>query len=138
MREALVILVVMLALVVLTAIRYRKQIAGMIQIARALKSARDQLRGAQPPAREKQPLETKPLVNCARCGTWVPQDRAISLRGGTSYCSTACPERNGSPFETGFRFGSASHHAGNGAGYASGRLQTKQILPFSVETPYYL
>ena len=33
------------------------------------------------------------LVRCASCGTWMPRSRAVSLRGGTTYCSHACLER---------------------------------------------
>jgi hypothetical protein len=92
MREALVILVVMVILLALTAVRYRKQIAGMIHIWRALKSARDQIKGAQIPKSEAQPAPAGQLVNCAKCGNWVPEQSAINLRGGTFYCSTACLE----------------------------------------------
>ena len=92
MREALVILFVMAIIVILTAVRYRKQIAGAVQIWRALKSARDQIRDSGPTRREEQPAQAGPLVNCARCGTWVPENRAIDLRGGIFYCSTACLE----------------------------------------------
>ncbi|HEX7316684.1 MAG TPA: hypothetical protein VF297_22470 [Pyrinomonadaceae bacterium] len=33
------------------------------------------------------------LLRCAACGTWMPASRAVSLRGGASYCSHACLER---------------------------------------------
>ncbi len=33
------------------------------------------------------------LLRCAACGTWMPASRAVSLRGGTNYCSHACLER---------------------------------------------
>jgi hypothetical protein len=33
------------------------------------------------------------LLRCAACGTWMPASRAVSLRGGTTYCSHACLER---------------------------------------------
>lgn len=34
------------------------------------------------------------LVRCARCGTWVPEARALRLpgKGGAAYCSRACLE----------------------------------------------
>ena len=91
MREAFFILLVILILLALTAVRYRKQIVGMIHIWRSLKSARDQIRDRQQP-RSEEPITAGPLVNCARCGTWVPEQRAIKLRGGTFYCSTSCLE----------------------------------------------
>jgi hypothetical protein len=33
------------------------------------------------------------LQRCAACGTWMPASRAVSLRGGATYCSHACLER---------------------------------------------
>lgn len=90
MREAFFILLVILILLGLTAVRYRKQIAGMIQIWRTLKSARDQIREKQP--KREEGIPAGPLVSCAKCGTWVPEQRAIKLRGGTFYCSASCLE----------------------------------------------
>lgn len=91
MKEALVILVVFAIILVLTAVRYRRQIAGAIQIWRSLKAAREQLRTKAPPP-DKEPVAVGKLVNCAKCGTWVPEKKAISLRGGIFYCSSTCLE----------------------------------------------
>jgi hypothetical protein len=33
------------------------------------------------------------LKRCAACGTWMPASRAVSLRGGATYCSHTCLER---------------------------------------------
>jgi hypothetical protein len=90
MKEAFVILLVIFALLALTAIRYRRQIVGVIQIWRSLKAMRSQANEKQvPPATTS---SSGALVNCAKCGTWVPEQRAIKLRGGVIYCSTACME----------------------------------------------
>ena len=32
------------------------------------------------------------LINCAKCGTWIPQNKAIKLRSGVYYCSSKCVE----------------------------------------------
>ena len=90
MRETLFILLVIGVLLALTAIRYRKQIAAVLHIWRSLKTVRQQVKQNQPSA-----VETKTsgrLVNCAKCGTWVPEERAIQLRGGSNYCSATCLE----------------------------------------------
>ena len=92
MKEALVILFVLAIIAILTAVRYRRQISGMIQIWRTLKSARDQIKQGRGTSPMEPPSAAGPLVNCARCGTWVPENRAIDLRGGIFYCSTACLE----------------------------------------------
>jgi hypothetical protein len=42
--------------------------------------------------RKSQGLESK-LVRCVKCGTWIPADRAITLRAGlATYCSRECLE----------------------------------------------
>jgi hypothetical protein len=83
MKEGFFILLVICVLAALTAARYRKQIAGMIGLARALKDAKDAaLRGKQ--VGGEQP--SVQLVNCAGCGVWVPQSKAI-LRQQTHYCA---------------------------------------------------
>jgi hypothetical protein len=34
------------------------------------------------------------LVRCDRCGTWIPAERALSLKSGlASFCSTECMEK---------------------------------------------
>lgn len=46
----------------------------------------------QTPASPKRAAGEK-LRRCAACGTWMPASRAVSLRGGATYCSHACLER---------------------------------------------
>ena len=93
MKEALVILLVLAVILVLTAVRYRRQIAGMIQIWRSLKAMRQQIKQKQRRGDvEPEQVPAGKLVNCSGCGTWVPESRAIGLRGGTFYCSSACLE----------------------------------------------
>ncbi|MEP6704026.1 MAG: hypothetical protein ABJB34_04410, partial [Acidobacteriota bacterium] len=74
----------------LTAIRYRKQIMVMLQIWRSLKSMHDKVKEKQ--VRTQDAMPAGPLVNCAKCGAWVPEQTAIQLRGGTFYCSSSCFE----------------------------------------------
>ncbi|HUS00019.1 MAG TPA: hypothetical protein VMZ26_18290 [Pyrinomonadaceae bacterium] len=90
MKEAFFILLVIAVLLALTAIRYRRQIAAMLHIWRSLKSMRDQVKERRVPPQENIPAG--PLVNCAKCRSWVPEREAIQLRGGTFYCSSACLE----------------------------------------------
>jgi hypothetical protein len=90
MKEAFFILLIIAVLVGLTAIRYRKQIAAVLHIWRSLKSVREQVREKQ--VQPQGSIPAGPLVNCAKCGAWVPEQKAIQLRGGTFYCSSACLE----------------------------------------------
>lgn len=88
MREALFILFVIALLLGMTAIRYRKQIAGMIGLAKMLKEAKDGITaGTKNLPRDDG--RSIPLVNCSKCGVWVPQTKAIRVRD-ICYCSEAC------------------------------------------------
>ena len=88
MKEAFLILLVIAVLLALTALRYRKQIAGVIGVARMLKQARQTVANGQ----RNLPHDggqSVPLVHCEKCGIWVPQNKALKIRD-RSYCSDAC------------------------------------------------
>ena len=88
MREALFIFLVVFVLLALTAVRYRKQIAGMIGFARMLKEAKQSISQGSP--RIQSPSgKSIPLVNCSKCGVWVPQNKAMKI-GDVYYCSDEC------------------------------------------------
>lgn len=88
MREALFILVVILILLGWTAFRYRKTIAGILGFAKMLKEAKDGAIGNVPRPRKAEKA-TSALVNCTKCGVWVPQNRARKV-GSEFYCSDEC------------------------------------------------
>ena len=88
MKEALFILLVIFVLAALTAVRYRKQITGMIGIARMLRQTTKGI-GSMSPGVRRQREKTVPLVNCSACGVWVPRTKAIQLRD-QYYCSDKC------------------------------------------------
>lgn len=92
MKEALVILLVFAVLIGLTAFRYRRQIGSMVRVWRMFKSMRETSKLQRPDESAGMPVNAGPLVNCAKCGTWVPQAKAIKLRGNTFYCSSVCLE----------------------------------------------
>ncbi|HRI03155.1 MAG TPA: hypothetical protein PLL77_05395 [Pyrinomonadaceae bacterium] len=87
MREIFVILVVILVLLGLTALRYRKQIAGILGLARALKEAKDAVGHSRVISSDEK--TSIPLVNCSKCGVWVPQNKARKI-GEIFYCSDEC------------------------------------------------
>lgn len=93
MREALIILGVIAVLLALTAYRYRRQIGAFYQFWQVLKQARVQ--GKRNAKEMNQPAETAlgPLVNCVKCGTWVPESKSIKLGPRIYYCSTDCVEK---------------------------------------------
>ena len=89
MREAIFILLVLVVLAALTAYRYRRQIGTIIHLWRALSGMRQ--KSGPPILDQSSAAAAGPRVNCAKCGTWIPRDRAIAL-GGTNYCSAKCVE----------------------------------------------
>lgn len=91
MREAFFILLVLLALAGLTAYRYRRQIRAALDFYRTIKTIRE--RTASPRTEiPEEPASKGPLVNCQKCGTWVPEDKAVRLGRSAFYCSTKCLE----------------------------------------------
>lgn len=86
MKEALFILLVVCILAALTAVRYRKHISGFIGFARTLKDLKNQAGPTRTLHTEKGNVQ---LVNCQKCGVWVPQDKAI-IQTGQTYCSIEC------------------------------------------------
>jgi len=87
MREALVILAIILILLVLTGIRYRKQLMTVIHIWRMLKSARSAAATRENEINE--PADV-PLVSCAKCGAWVSQSEAVKIGSNTFLCAAKC------------------------------------------------
>jgi len=83
----LFVLFIILVILAMIAVRFRKQINGLIATARLLKEAtdaaqREQLGRARTPQRTRTPVH---LVSCSKCGVWVPEDKAIQ-RAGQIYC----------------------------------------------------
>lgn len=95
MREFFVVLIVILGLLALTAFRYRRQISMLIGFSRMIREARSGVAANREPKSIN--AEPKELVNCSRCGTWVPQDRAIRFDARTFYCSKECVQRSMAP-----------------------------------------
>ncbi len=87
MREALFIILVVLVLLGWTIFRYRKQISGMIGFAKMLKEAKDGL--TQGPKQVGNQAKGIPLVNCSKCGVWVPQNKSRKV-GEVFFCSDEC------------------------------------------------
>lgn len=85
MREAFIILLVIFILAALTAVKYRKQIAGMIGFAKILKDVTADI--TQDHSRLQRKSEASiSLVNCSKCGVWVPQNKATKS-GEVFVCS---------------------------------------------------
>jgi hypothetical protein len=89
MREALIILTVAAVLIVLTAIKYRRQIMALIGFYRQLKTIRAGMREPGGRARINDPVDGIQLVKCGRCGKWLPESETTRLSTG-SVCTVDC------------------------------------------------
>ena len=78
--------------------RLRPYIRGLRRFLGVLREVRQMREGVPPggfPQRQASPKKAanEKLKRCAACGTWMPASRAVSLRGGATYCSHTCLER---------------------------------------------
>ena len=78
--------------------RLRPYVRGLRRFLGVLREVRRMREGVPPGGFPQQQSSPKKVANeklqrCAACGTWMPASRAVSLRGGTTYCSHACLER---------------------------------------------
>ena len=91
MKEALFILGVLILLAALTAYRYRRQIWAVLEFMNQLKTIREGMKRPQDRIPEG-PVSKGPLVNCQKCGSWVPEETAIKLGRTAIFCSAKCLE----------------------------------------------
>jgi len=92
MREAIFILFVVLVLLAITAVRYRKQIAGMIGFAQMLKEVKQNVAQGSNNI-QGDTGKSIPLVNCTKCGVWVPQNKARKV-ADVFFCSDECLQKS--------------------------------------------
>ena len=88
----LIILGLILLVIILIASRYRKQIQMGLYVFRMFRKMRQMNRAEEKQINTKAQTNDETLVNCAKCGTWIPQNKAIKLRSGVFYCSSNCLE----------------------------------------------
>lgn len=87
MFKFLFVLLLILIVLAMIAVRYRKQINSLIETARFLKETKDAAQRQQL-GRSTNPQPAKSavhLINCSKCGVWVPEDKALQ-RSGQVYC----------------------------------------------------
>ena len=94
MREALFILIVIGLLLAFTAYKYRRQLKAMREFWRMAKQMRQVTSQMRKEVGEPKAAAPGKLVNCSKCGTWVPEDRAIRLGRTSVFCSSRCLERS--------------------------------------------
>lgn len=87
----LVILLILILVLGLVALRYRKQIQTGLQVWRMFRTMRKMSKPKETKKIEtEEPKSAQKLVKCAKCGTWTPLTKAIYFRSKTFYCSKEC------------------------------------------------
>jgi hypothetical protein len=79
-------------LIVIIVSRYRQQIKMAAYVWRMFRKVRQAGKTEEKQIEKQENAGDLALVRCARCGTWIPQNKAVNLRSGGSYCSTVCLE----------------------------------------------
>lgn len=92
MTEWLIVLAVILAIMALVAIRYRRQITMGIQILKMFQQMRSAGKPKEVKTQKRENLKDVQLVRCDRCGKWISPSSALKLRANT-YCSSVCMEK---------------------------------------------
>lgn len=88
----LILLGIVFIFFALVAYRYRAQIKMAIYVWRMFRKMRQ---AGKTDERQIEKTDDKidvALVRCAKCGTWIPQVKALKLRSGINYCSANCME----------------------------------------------
>ena len=88
----LIILALIVLLAVFIASRYRKQIQMALYVFRMFRKMRQMSKTEEKQINATANSTETNLVNCAKCGTWIPQNKALKLRSGVFYCSSNCLE----------------------------------------------
>lgn len=83
MREIFVILIVILILLLLTAFKYRRQIRSLLAVSQMIREAKDE--AIKMSKDQKETTRSVALVQCDKCGVWVPSDKALTV-GGVKLC----------------------------------------------------
>jgi hypothetical protein len=88
----LIILLVIVVVAILIISRYRKQIQMALYVFKMFRKMRQISKNEEKQINPTiEPIQSA-LVNCAKCGTWIPQNKALKLRSGVFYCSKNCLE----------------------------------------------
>lgn len=88
----IIVLLVLLLIAALIAVRFRRQIQTAIYIWRMFGKLREAGKSGNREIERPETGKDAALVRCAKCGTWIPQNKALNLRSGIFFCSKICLE----------------------------------------------
>lgn len=88
----IIILGLIFVVLMLIVSRYRKQIQMALYVFRMFRKMRQMNKTEEKQIDTKASSNDVALINCAKCGAWIPQNKALKLRSGVFYCSANCLE----------------------------------------------
>lgn len=88
----LILLGLFIILIAIIALRFRQQIKMAIYVWRMFRKMRQVGKTDEKRIEKQTDAKDIALVRCAKCGTWIPNNKALNLRSGNRYCSTTCLE----------------------------------------------
>ncbi len=92
--KLLIIFVLLLVVLALIAMRYRKQIQTGVYVWRMFRK----MRQVNKPQEKRIETDENPakatLIRCVGCGNWVAESNVLKMGNKISYCSSACIEKS--------------------------------------------
>lgn len=89
----LIILVLLILLVIIILTRYRRQIQTVLNVWKMFKKIQQDDNSGDKQIEQSNNAKDVPLIRCAKCGIWIPQNNALNLRSKTFYCSAKCMQQ---------------------------------------------
>lgn len=89
----LIILALLLIVISMIALKYRKHIQTGLYMWRMFRQMRQVSKPAERKIEKPAADKNANLVRCSKCGKWISESAALNLRSNTSYCSTDCMEK---------------------------------------------
>lgn len=89
----LILLGLILLVGIIVVSRYRRQIQTAMYVWRMFRKMRQAGKTEEKQIETKENSKDVSLIRCGKCGTWIPKNKALSLRSGIYFCSTNCLEK---------------------------------------------
>ena len=88
MIKFLFLLFLVITLLGIIALRFRRQILTAVEIWEGIKNPKNK----EPLIDKKENSSSVPLIKCAKCEVWIPNTSAIKLNSNIYFCSRKCME----------------------------------------------
>ena len=100
-----IILIIFAFLLAFVYLRLRPYIQAVRRIFGMIRNVQS-VGASQAVSSPREAVETKKLLRCESCSTWIPASRALTLRTGAAFCSHECLENRSAAKNVERKFGS--------------------------------